>query len=190
MPETGASSGINAEMALGLLTGILTGVLLMRLFFRFMTKKGQRTKLQYDERQKQVRGVGYKHAFTVLVFFLMLNGIYEMLTEKRLFDSMAGAFTGVAMGMFTYASYCIWKEGYVSLNQNPRKVCIVLGLIGAINLVFGVLSIRDGKMVQDGMLTFHSVNLIAGIVCMLLLFQLWLKQYMDTHKEQDEEDDE
>ncbi len=190
MPETGASSGIDRGMILGLLAGIITGVLLLRLFIRFMTKKGKNTKPQYDERQEQVRGLGYKYAFTVLAFFNMLNGIYEMLTENRLLDSMAGAFTGVAMGMFTYATYCIWNEGYVSLNQNPKKVCVVLGGICVVNLIYGVLSISDGSIVQDGMLTFRSVNLIAGLVCMLLLPQMWLKHYIDTHREQDEEDDE
>ncbi|MBQ9120710.1 MAG: hypothetical protein IJY09_11770 [Lachnospiraceae bacterium] len=178
---------MNVEMLAGIITGIVLGIILLLVVALFMTKKGTGIRPQYDERQQQVRGIGYKYAFFTMMFYSFFYGFLELVLERRLADGMAAGFIGIAIGAGVYATYCIWKEGYISLNENYKRVCIVIAIVCIWNFGLGIGSIEDGKLIENGVLTFRSINLICGILSIWILLQLFVKHCLDAHKWKEEE---
>ncbi|MBE5880438.1 MAG: hypothetical protein E7288_10780 [Lachnospiraceae bacterium] len=144
-----------------------------------ITKNGNKTKCEYDERQELVRGRGFKYGFFSM---LIGNGIFIMLKVLgvTLFDNIEAAMMiSIIIGVCIFASYCIWNDGYFALNENRRKLYIVLGVIGGINIIVSIGNIVHGSILEEGRLTLQSGNLFVAIVFIVIFIVLLLKQIKD-----------
>ncbi|MGN0277283.1 MAG: hypothetical protein ACI4CZ_08820 [Hominisplanchenecus sp.] len=152
---------------MGVVCGILVGLLLMVVFLK-LTKTDGSLKCKYDERQQLVRGKGFQYAFFTLMIYDVLFGIREEVFGFRLVEDMTGVFIGIILGCMVYAVYCIWHDGYYSLNENRGRVQIVFLLIGLVNFLLSLRGIIHGTMMEDGVLTAPFSNLF----CAVLMFAL------------------
>ena len=59
---------MNTAMAAGIPVGIAVGIILVVIILRFINRNKKVT-TEYDERQKQIRGEGYKIAFFAVLLF-------------------------------------------------------------------------------------------------------------------------
>lgn len=179
---------MKGEMLAGVICGVLFGLLLV-VVMMCISSKNRSIKCVYDERQQIVRGKGYRYGFFTLLVYDILYAFTDMLFETRFVDSMAGIFPGVALGALVCASYCIWNEGYVSMNEQPTRLTVVLFSVGILNVLVSVPVLIHGEMIVDGVLTFRCANLVCGAVTFAVAGQLMLKRFLDKRDGKEEEAD-
>lgn len=164
-----------SSMSIGVICGVLVGVVLVAFILK-ATKTDGTMKCKYDERQQIVRGKGFKYGFFTLMIYNFLYAAVESSMERRYMDTWTAMILGIAAGVLVYVSYCIWNEGYFSLNESPKRVMIAFVLIAAINLVLGGIQIRRGGVIVDGVLTAQCMNLICGGMFLIVFAVLFAKR--------------
>ena len=95
-----------------------------------------------------------------------------------------GVVFGIMLGVGVYAVYCIWHEGYFALNENPKRVLIAFTVIAAANFWIAAANIIDGVMVENGMLTFRSMNLFCGIMFLVIVAALFFRKRWNAREGQ------
>lgn len=166
---------MNEWMAIGLMCGGAVGIVVAVILMR-MTKTDGSSKCRFDERQELIRGRGFKYAFfTVIIYEALYAGADAAFTEKKV-DTITGVVFGIMLGVGVYAVYCIWHEGYFALNENPKRVLIAFTVIAAANFLIAAANIIDGVMVENGMLTFRSMNLFCGILFLVIGAALFFRK--------------
>ncbi len=176
------SSDIGIGLKVAFVIGLAIGLLVVAIVFA-VTKKGNETKNQFDERQELVRGKGFKYGF----FTMMITNaalLFLKILEVALFSNMEVAMTAsIVIGVSVFASYCIWNDGYFALNENRKSLLIIFGLIGALNLVIGIGNIFAGVIIENGALTFRSTNLFCSLMFIVVFVVLLLKHIKDGKEE-------
>ena len=147
----------------GLLVGILVGVGIVALLFKLKVMD-----LTFDERQERARGQAYKYGFWTLLSCLLLYGFSDQIFG-RWCDVLVGAMLCIAAALLVFASVCIVKDAYLSLKEKPRTIMILLTVVGSLNLAIGIMNWKNGRVVQDGILTFGAANGICGIMVLVIL---------------------
>lgn len=173
---------MNTEM-LWILAGIFVGIIIAFMMFKITNKDGS-VKCRYDERQELVRGRGYKYAFFTLILYNVLFAIIDSVSEKRFMDSSIEMFIGVCISIMVYVSYCIWNEGYFSLNQRPKRILALFIIIGAYNIILSIGKLREGMYIKDGKLTFSASNFICGILMLVLAVVASVKMISNKKEEE------
>lgn len=167
---------------IGVIIGCIIGIILL-LFILKLTKTDGDIKCKYDERQELVRGKGFKYAFFTLLFYNFAAACLTVAFEEIPIDSSGFLMIGVLIQLLVYVTYAIWNEAYFSLNENPRKVMIVLAVLGFVNLLFGIWQMADGRFLENGVLTFRSMNFFIGIVMIIIFLVLAVKQICRRREE-------
>ena len=153
------------------------------IVFMKATKKDGSIKCKYDERQELMRGRGFKYAFFTLLIYNFIAPMSDIMEVELPVDNYALFMIGAIIGLLVYVVYAIWNEAYFSLNENPKKIMIVLGLIGGLNLAIGVMHILHGTILTNGKLSVNSVNLLLGIVFVIIFATLAAKQIVNKREE-------
>ena len=175
-------SGISAETVLGALAGLAVAVMLAAVLFRMRVLD-----LTFDERQQRARGVAYKYGFITMMACLALYGGSELLLG-RWCDALAGAVLCMCLGGGVFASTCIVKGAYLSLREKPRQILAILITAAAANLLCGATRLAEGGLVEDGILTYRSLNLQLGLLCLVIL-AVYLARGAGRDREEAEEDE-
>ena len=157
------SLGYNFGILAAVLVGALVGLGIIALLFRL--KIMDQT---FDERQERARGQAYKYGFWTLLTCLLLYGFSDMILG-RWCDVITGVMLCVAAAMMVFASVCIVKDAYLSLKEKPRTIMILLTVVGSLNLAIGIMNWKNGRVVQDGILTFGAANGICGLMVLVIL---------------------
>lgn len=165
---------MNSGYMLGVLCGGLISIILVAVLLR-LTKKDGSIKCKYDERQQAVRGRGFKYGFFTLMFYDLVYAWIDEILGRRYFENSVGMFVGIFLGVLVYVSYCIWHEGYFSLNENPKKVLIVFAVIAIMNFAVFAVQLNRGNVIENGILTFRCVNLLCGIMFLIVFGVLLIK---------------
>lgn len=165
---------MNVYMAAGAVTGVVIGLVIAAILLR-LVKKNKKEKFTYDERQKAIRGEGYKYAFFTLVIYNVAYGILDMAIVKPWAENMTGMMIGVCLAVLVHVVYSIWHGSYFSMNEEPKKVLILFGVISIINVIIAVGQGLNGKLIQDGMLTNSCANLVVAIMFGFIMIALAVK---------------
>ena len=147
----------------GIVVGILVGVGIVALLFKLKVMD-----LTFDERQERARGQAYKYGFWTLLTCLLLYGFSDMVLG-RWCDVLTGVMLCVAASLMVFASVCIVKDAYLSLKEKPRTVMTMLTVVSILNLVIGVMNWKNGRVVENGVLTYGAVNGICGVITLTIL---------------------
>lgn len=165
----------------GLFTVIIGGIFIV-LILRY-TKTDRSVKCKYDERQQLIRGVGFKYGFFALIIYNAAASFLISIEEKPHIDYAAIMLMGMLFGLFVYAVYCIWNEGYFSLNENPRRVVVAFIVIAILNFGVGFRSYLHGILIENGMLTVQCINILCGILLVMLLLVMAAKHICKGREE-------
>lgn len=176
----------NLSYGLGMLVGLLVALVLAKLLAKYYHTDGQK-KSNYDERQKLLIGKGYKYAFSTLIVYNCLYVVLYAMTGKAFFDIPTAAFMNIFIGVAVFAVYCIWKEAYFSLNDNYRKYIILITILMLINAAGGLGIARHETLIENGMLTYRSLNLLCALLILIILTALLIKKIVSRNT--DIEDD-
>lgn len=169
-------------MQKGLLLGLLTGGIVCVLFFKITRKDGS-LRGKYDERQRLVQGKGFKYGFWGCFLFNALYILADIGLEAHWMDTPMALFCGMMTGLAIYVSYCIWHEGYFSLNDNPLQITAMLAAVTFFNIICAASRIHEDSFFENGMLTFlDGSNMICGIVSGLALGVIAAKRYIKNRQ--------
>lgn len=91
---------------------------------------------------------------------------------------------GILTGCIVYVVYCVWNDGYFSMNENMPRVLFVLGFIGLMNIILGVRAILQGDIIEDGILTISSTNLSCGLMIFVLLIVVAIKHVRSKNEDE------
>ena len=160
---------------IGVTVGLVIGLLLVVVLLKFSRKDGS-LKCKYDERQELVRGRGFKYGFFTLLVYELFYMMYGYLLEGIVIREVIIIF-GMALSVLVYVSYAILKDGYIAMNENPRRVEIVFLIVGAVNIFVVVMSIAEGHFFENGVISYSAVNLIVGVMILCVLALLLVKKY-------------
>ena len=141
-------------------------VFVIIFFIGVVLFSGKRKDINYDERQALYRGRGYLYAFFAvigcnLIYGFLGTGIFPV--DPDLMVMVIALF-----GVGTYCVYCAWKDAYIGVRQNWKKVMWSLALIGAIDLFNGITIILSGRGVENGRLSQSTLSLFIGILFLVL----------------------
>ncbi|MFT4146756.1 MAG: hypothetical protein QM644_20120 [Mobilitalea sp.] len=165
---------------------LIGGTILLIWIVIRSTKYDKSIKEKYDERQALIRGKGYKISFFTLIFYNVGYGIVFSRFDKLPIDTLTAMMVGILFAELVHVVYCIWKDAYFALNDNPRSVLLAFGLLGFINISLGAINVRIGLAFTDGVLNFRGVSFIVGwffVVIFIALFAKWLKIRFEAKQE-------
>lgn len=165
--------GLIFSLAVGFAVGILVVVTLFRKKVLDCT---------FDERQERARGVAFKYGFFTLMIAMAVYGATEI-AVGRWCDAMAGCVICITLGMAVFAITCILKDAYLSLKEKPRYVMTLFVLLSVFNLGLGVIQLRDGDVVENGILTFRCTNLLVGGMILVILAVYAVNFSLDRREE-------
>lgn len=164
---------------LGVVIGLLLAVLLIVFSHTDHGLTGN-----YDERQELQRGKGGKYGLFSMLFF---NCLIFILEQGGIHLPMSGGYAAMLsamLGVGVYATYCIWKDAYLALNQKAgRFIAIFLG-IGIMNLIMGIDAFVEGVAIQNNQLTLRSMNLVCALFILFICGVLVLKKLCKDREEE------
>lgn len=170
-------------MLVGVGAGIVLGLILVYILLK-VTKTDGKVRCRYDERQNEARGKGYKYGFFTFLLCDLAYGIAYGVELKLPFDTGAAMILIMVAAVSVYISYCIWNDAYFSLNENHRRLMIAFVLIAVINLGLGIASLRQGRGIRDGVLTFESANLFCGLLFVIVFLAMAAKRIREKIAEE------
>lgn len=157
----------------GCMAGVIIGIILIAFLFKFTRKDGS-VKCKYDERQQLIRGRGFKYGFFTMIvceaLVILFGGILEMFVERNIIS-----FFGICLGVVVYASYSLWNDGYIALNENPKRLMIVFAVLSLMNIVIGISNILNGTLIENGIVSYRAVNLICGVMVLIIFIEMIIK---------------
>ena len=122
----------NEARMIGVAVGIAVGLLIVAFVLRFINRnKAMAT--EYDEMQKQIRGVGYRYAFFTVMIFEALLCILTLGMELPA-EPYVIHFAAIFIGVTVQAAYCIWNDAYVGLNTNLGRYIVIMTIVSLFNL--------------------------------------------------------
>ena len=163
--------GKSLSYALGVIAGILLVFLVYGILMVVTKRRGKYANAQFDERQVVARGRAYRYAFFTVLFYLLGWGLFELAADIRLWDTYTGCFLGVFLSVTVFAVVAILNDAYFAVNEKPATYLGIFALVTVLNLGIGVWNLVTGgdPIVEHGMLTYHSVNLLVGGMFLVIL---------------------
>lgn len=157
-----------------MLCGIGLGLALAAIIVMICSKTG-RIKSEYDERQIQAQGKGFKYGFfTSLAVMFILFFACSVEVNIPLNKSLC-AFIPVFAGGCVSVIYIIWKEAYFGLDTRVRPLIIALGTIAVILAGLIVILGKNGLFISNGVLTFNSSVIFIEVMIVAMFITLVAK---------------
>lgn len=184
--RVGIKMGI--EYKVGFVIGALIGTLIWCAFilvFLKLTRTDGSLKSKYDERQKIVQGKAFKYGFFVLMAYNFLMGILGSCFAIQYADMGTEMILGVIISATITMAYMIWNDGYFSLNENIARMFVGFAALVLINIGIGIYNLRFGGIVENGMLTFHSLSFFGGLMVFAIMIIAGVKYIFNKKSEEE-----
>lgn len=173
------------DYTLGYICGILAVLLIavvIRLIFR---KKKMDCKEGFDERQLFERGNAYKLGFTtfmiefaIYILYTLGDFGYEIPVEPAALASIA-----LFIPVTIFCVYAVRHDAFMGYNATGKSFYWLYILAFVLNIIPAIMSICDGSLIENGVLTLHSTNLIVAIMFGGILLALYAKNREDKEEE-------
>ena len=173
----------SAAMNSGVAVGIVVGLIIVIFILKFINRNKKIT-TEYDERQKQIRGEGYKIAFYAIVIYEAVMCVISPLSDLPMEPYMLHALA-IFFGVLVQVCYCIWKGAYIGQNTNMPRFIVIMTIISLFNLVIAFIAWRQGFLIIDGKLQAQGVNLICGLMFAVIGIVGLIRKLTD-HAEEEE----
>lgn len=170
--------------SVGLAVGIVAAALLFLVIGYVVKKKcPDRGETKYDERQEAARGRVFRQAYFTLLIYLLAYGLFDVLTGIVWCERFVGVFIGALLSVTVFAVGSVMNDAYFRVNENPRFWVILFIAMAVLNLGLGIWHMVDGDFVEDGMLSYNSMNFLVGLMCAALPCAVLVKGRRDRDEE-------
>lgn len=160
----------------------LLGLLFAAALFAVVSvmEKKQKQERRYDERQLQARGRAYQAAFFSLLGYCVVAGMLSLCLEREICSAYTAMFIGVFFSVGVFVVKCIFSEAYFAVGERPGYWLALSALVAAVNIVVVLINLHDGKaIIENGVLTEHSINLGCGILFVAIFAAMLIKTLKD-----------
>lgn len=142
--------------------------------------KEQRTQNQkkYDERQIFEQCRGCKYAFFSLIAYL---AVYGILDDQGIVwcQPIFGVGLGILLSLSIYLTHCVLQDAYFAIGESKPSVLIAPNVIAIPQLIFGIETITDGTIIENGLITADGLHfLLVGLILCLDL-AVFLRKRLD-----------
>ena len=149
-------------MVLGIMAGVMIAAWVM-------SRKSRKKECEYDEMQLRIRAKGYQIGFfTVLALLTVLIFLYEMNLLTTVTPGFA-AYAALIAGVTVFSVYCIVHDAFLSIRGNAKSYLCIFCLVVLVEGLVTVRALADGKLLEDGKLTFSSGAPALMFVCFLVI---------------------
>lgn len=170
---------------------MLAIMIVIAIITSVVTVKGRGKAAQFDERQLIARGKALGAGFYTLMLALVCYIFYSEIVENPVLDTSIGIALCIIIGVAVFAVIGVTKDAFVGFTENAARRKTLFGILGGVNLVFGVLGILDGSLIEDGKLSFSVLNLAIGalsaVVCIGLAIRSAQQKKQAALEESDDE---
>ena len=169
---------------IGILVGIAVALGIWAVIAAFNKKRGKPG--EFDERQELIRGKAYQHAFFAVMCFSALYGLAVVVLERPLMADGVAPLLAVFVGVLFFAVESIVRDAFFTAKNRPKSYIILY--IAAIfsQIVNAVGNIRDGGLVQDGVLTMKVLPIMCAAVFAVVLAAILVKTAREPKEDADE----
>ena len=174
----------NIGLLVGMLVGVAVGLGVVAMCFKYVKIRKKESGFEYDERQELARGTGFKYAYVTSIVY---NGVLCLFTATGItlpVEQSVLIMVGILLSVLVYVIYCIQHDAYVSLNENANRLMIVFVILGGFNTMIGVMHLIHGTMFENGVFTFHGINLLCGIFLLLVAGVLFTHTKLQNREEE------
>lgn len=158
--------------------GLLIGLVLVVILYKF-ANKNKKLKTEYDERQKILRGEGYKYGFYAMFIYSGINTILGVANISLPMEPAVLGFTYIMVGAMVDVAYCIFHDCYWGQNNDRKKYLIVFAVVGLINAAAFIRALSVGAAIYEGRLSSPGINLFCAILMIFLAICLGIKSIID-----------
>lgn len=173
---------MNTAMLYGIVSGITFGIVLAMLLLA-ISNKDNKIKTEYDERQQQVRGKGFRYGF-----FTMMGGIIIMMIIKSadvpipVHDAVL-LFLVMIIGVAEYVTYAILHDAYFGLNNKINSYLVIFAGIAVINAAVTIINAVSGSLIVDGTLGIGGINMLCSAMFVWMFIVLLIKKITDEKED-------
>lgn len=173
---------MNASVLLGMLSGITVGIIISVLL-TILCNKGRKYKTEYDERQQQVRGKGFKYGFFVMLGMLIVFIVVKGAGITIPIHDAVLLFLIAAVGISEYVTYAIMHDAYFGLNNKIDSYLLLFAVIAVINIIGAVLAGLNGTLVEDGVLGLNGINMLCAAMFIWIFLVLVIKKISEEKED-------
>ena len=172
---------MNSEYNLGVLVGIVFGILVVAVCL-WWNKKQNGTRAEFDERQRQIRGEIFQHAFiAVIAWNLLYWAITLVVDHPFMVDGLSGL-VGVFVGVVVLGVESVLRDAFFSASSRPKSYVFLYIAVLLCQVPSAIINWPE--MVQNGVLTYKAMPMVCAVTFLLVLLALVVKL---TRREPDED---
>lgn len=172
----------NIGYAIGLLISIAIG-LALGIILLIVCNKNKKIKTDYDEREKAIRGQGYKYAMITTWILISVIIFADLSSIKIPMDNVATLISVIMISVLVSQSYSILNDAYFGRNSNIKSYVITFIALAIINGGLALIMIMSGEMIVDGILTWKVMSLECALMFLIIGIMFAIKTLL--HKKDD-----
>ena len=169
---------------IGMLVGITVALGIFAVIAAINRKRGKPG--EFDERQELIRGKAYQHAFFAVMIFSALYGLAVVTVERPLMADGVSALIAMFVGIAVFAVESIVRDAFFTAKNRPKSYIILYIAVIFSQIVNAVGNIREGGLVQNGVLTMNVLPVICAAVFTIILLAIILKTVHQPKEDEDE----
>ena len=154
-------------------------------FVRIISTRAKSKGCGFDERQELIRGRAFKYAFFSILIYVASYGPISALLEKDFMTTSTALFVGIFIALIVFAVYNIWNESFFALKQTPINFILLFSITAICSGYSGICSIRDGSIMENGLLTLECMSVVASIAFAIIVITMLIKIIINKKAEQE-----
>ena len=154
-------------------------------FVLIISKLTKNKNCNFDERQELIRGRAFKYAFFATLIYEAGYGMVSSLLEKDFMTTSTALLVGMYISLIIFAVYNIWNEAFFAFNQKPVSYIVIFSITTICSVLSGIDSIKDGSIIENGLLTIDCIGLISSITFATILITMLVKMIINKKAEQE-----
>ena len=159
-------------------------ILLVLLAAMIVLAVAERSRNDYDERQKRVQGMAYKAAFfTQALVTAALSAVQEFFGQPWL-SMLSVVLVGLILSIGVFAVTCICGDAYAAIHQRPAGIYLSFGVLIAAQLISLIGQPFD--LMAQGRFTPFALRLLVVAVLLVILITYAAKRIMERRREERE----
>lgn len=172
-------SAYNMGKLFGAIVGFAVGIILVIIVAKF-ANKNKKVKTEYDERQKLLRGEGYKYGFYAVLAYAAVTSLLGIANVSLPMEPSVYGFSYVFVGVVVDVGYCIFHDCYWGLNNNRVKWLLVMLFAAIINIITTVGAILNGEFFNNGMISSPGINMFCSLLLIILAVCVLIKSIIEN----------
>lgn len=153
-------------------------LILVVVFFVSLIKIKSSREKEFDERELQIRGNAYRYAYSALILFHAFYVILLLVVGRPMMADGVGSLLSIFLSIAVFAVYCIRHDAFKTMRTERgfRAYAFLLAVVVAINGWSGILAIRRGEVISDGLLQVPVSSICCAVTFLVVLIAMLIRR--------------